>query len=327
MARIMSTKIKLKHLKPNPFRDLAHYPIHREKLEMLKASIRTTGFWDNLLVRKSGTNFEVAYGHHRLEALKELVNESVINEDYELELPVRTLDDAAMIRIMASENIEEYRVTSDIIDETVRVTREFISHATKTPASELTAADISQFLGGGWNEDKIATSLQRLGLFDRGTLKREQMKGLSLTAAKGIQREVAKVERSVVRGALEKVEDDDEVTEDERKRIRHQAQKVAKHVAEVLSEHVRGGGSAGKLKERSLDAQVETIPADAADDERKLSTIDAAARAVNARDFQRKIEMLLRYKEYMSSDAKHELSGTLREVMGWCKQMLETLNE
>src|ERR1043165_1634389 len=115
---IMSTKIKLNQLKPNPFRDMAHYPIHREKLEMLKASIRTTGFWDNLLVRKAGSHFEVAYGHHRLEALKELVRENVLDENYDFELPVRNLDDAAMIRIMASENIEEYRVTSDIIDET-----------------------------------------------------------------------------------------------------------------------------------------------------------------------------------------------------------------
>ncbi len=103
-----------------------------------------------------------------------------------------------------------------------------------------------------------------------------------------------------MRGALEDSDDPNDITEDERKRIRHQAHKVAKHVADVLSEHVRGGGSAGKIKERSLDAQAEMIPDDAPADERKLSTIDAAARAVNARDFQRKIDMLMKYKEYMS---------------------------
>ena len=138
-----------------------------------------------------------------------------------------------MIRIMASENIEEYRVTSDIIDETVRVTREYIQRETKTPVDEIGAADISQFLGGGWHEDKVAASLQRLTLFDRGTLKREQVSGLSHTAAKGIQREVAKVERAVVRGALESSDAPEEITEDDRKRIRNQAQKVAKHVADV----------------------------------------------------------------------------------------------
>ncbi len=323
----MATKIKHKQNKPNPNRDMEHYPIHRDKVEILKASIRTTGFWDNLLVRKTGAHFEVAYGHHRLAALKELVKESLIDEEFELELPVRSLDDASMIRIMASENLEEYRVTSDIIDETVRVTREYIQRETKSALNEIGAADISQFLGGGWHEDKVAASLQRLTLFDRGTLKREQVSGLSHTAAQGIQREVAKVERAVVRGALEDADGGEDVTEEERKRIRHQAQKVAKHVADVLSDHVRTGGSLGKIKEKSLDAQTEMVPEDAPDDERRLSTIDAAARAVNARDFQRKMEMLLKYKEYMSPGAKHELAGTLREVVGWCKQMLEALEE
>lgn len=320
----MATKILLKQLRPNPFRDLKHYPIHREKIEALKASIRTTGFWDNLLVRKAGATFEVAYGHHRLEALKELVKESLIDEDFELELPVRNLDDAAMIRVMASENLEEYRVTVDLIDETVRVTREYIQRETRTPVEEITAADVSQFLGGGWHEDKVSASLGRLRLFDTGMLKREQVSGLSATAATGIQREVSKVEKSIVRDAVQNA-DDDEFTEEDRKRIRGQAQKVASHVAEVLSEHVRNGGQVSALKERSLDAQAEMIPEDAPADERRLSTIDAAARAVHARDFQRKIEMLLKYKEYLSPGAKHELVGTLKEVSGWCRQMIETL--
>ncbi len=323
----MSTKIQLKHLRPNPFRDLSHYPIHREKVEALKASIRTTGFWDNLLVRKAGSEFEVAYGHHRLEALKELVKESVIDEDLELELPVRNLDDATMIRVMASENLEEYRVTADLIDETVRVTREFIQRETKTATRDITAADISQFLGGGWNEDRVGRSLQRLRLFDEGTLTRTQVAGLSASAASGIQREIMKVQKAVVRDAMEKEEDDEDFTEEDRKRIRGQAQRIAKHVAGALSDHLQNGGQASKLKERSLDAQAELIPEEAPEDERRLSTIDAAARAVHARDFQRKVEMLMKYKEYMSPGARHELSGTLKEVAGWCRQMIGVLEE
>jgi len=324
----MSTKIPFKQLRPNPFRDLAHYPIHRDKVEALKASIRTTGFWDNLLVRKAGANFEVAYGHHRLEALKELVKESVIDDDFELELPVRNLDDAAMIRVMASENLEEYRVTADLIDETVRVTREFIQRETKTSVRDITAADISQFLGGGWSEDKVARSLQRLRLFDEGTLTRAQIAGLTPSAASGIQREITKVERAVTRDAIERAEeDDDDFSEEDRKRIRGQAQKIAKHVAGALTDHRHNGGQSSKLKEKSLDAQAELIPEDAPEDERRLSTIDAAARAVNARDFQRKVEMLMKYKEYMSPGARHELSGTLKEVAGWCRQMLQGLEE
>jgi hypothetical protein len=317
-------KISVQQLRPNPYRDLSRYPILREKVEALKASIRSTGFWDNVLVRKAddGSHFELAYGHHRLEALKELIDEKAFDAEQELELCVRKLDDATMIRIMANENVNEYHVTSEIIDETIRVAREYIQAQSKTPLTEITPSDISQFLGGTWNEDKVGISLQRLGLFDRGVIKREQLKGLSHTAAKGIQREVAKVERTMLRQKMSELEEDDEITEQERKRVRAQVHKVANHVAQVLSDHVRGGGTMNDAKERSLDAQAEMIPEDAPPDERQLSTIDAAARAVNGREFQRKVELLLRYREYMSPDAREELSIKLKEMAAWCKEMV-----
>ncbi|HYG74408.1 MAG TPA: ParB/RepB/Spo0J family partition protein [Planctomycetota bacterium] len=319
-------KISLTDLRPNPYRDLARYPIVRQKVESLKASIRSTGFWDNVLVRKAedGAHYELAYGHHRLEALKELVREEIIEKDYQLDVPVRKIDDATMIRIMANENVEEFKVTAEIIDETVRVTREFIMKETRTPMQEITASDISQFLGGCWTEDKVEVALQRLSLFDRGTLQREQLKGLSHTAARSIQREVARIEKTMVRDELERLEsDDEEVTEQERKRVRAQVQKVANHVAQVLSDHIRNGGTMGEAKEKSIEAQIEMLPED--EEQRRLSTIDAAARAVNAKDFERKVEMLMRYRDHMSEEARSELEGKLRDLGAWCKQMVETL--
>lgn len=324
-------KINLKDLRPNPYRDSERYPIHREKVETLKASIRTTGFWDNVLVRKSsdGKHYEIAYGHHRLEALRELVHEKLIEADFQLDLPVRNLDDAAMIRIMANENVQEYRVTSEIIDETVRVTREFIQQQSKTPLNEISASDISQFLGGTWNEDRVDVSLKRLGLFDRGTLKREQLKGMSHSAARSVQREVARVEKTMTRDKLESqaASDDEEVTEQDRKRIRSQVQKVANHVAQALSDHLRNGGGTSEVREKSIEAQAEMVPEDAPPDERALSTIDSAARGINAKEFQRKVELLLRYRAYMSTDARDELTGKLSDLANWCKQSLGLLDE
>jgi hypothetical protein len=320
-------KISLSQLKANPYRDMARYPIHREKVEALKASIRALGFWDNVVARKTedGAHFELAYGHHRLQALLELVNEKVLESDFELDLPVRKLDDAAMLRVMANENMETYRVTADVIDETVRVAREYIHRETKTPLAEITASDISQFLGGSWNESRAAVSLQRLGLFDRGTLRREQLKGLSHSAARSVQSEVGKVEKTLMRNKMARLDEDEEVTEQDRKTIRAQVQKVATHVAQALSDHLRGGGKAVEVREKSLDAQVEMLPEDGSEEERKLSTIDAATQAVNARDFQRKIEMLLRYREHMSADAKHDLAVKLKDVSIWCKEKLAEL--
>ncbi|MCY3021266.1 MAG: ParB/RepB/Spo0J family partition protein, partial [Planctomycetota bacterium] len=203
-------KIALRDLRPNPYRDMAQYPIHREKVEALKASIRATGFWDNMLVRKApgGAHYELAYGHHRLEALKELVREKVIEAGFEMDVPVRKLDDATMIRIMANENAAEFRVTAEVIDDTVRVAREYLQRQTKTAASQITASDISQFLGGSWNESKVQVSLQRLGLFDRGTMRREQLAGLSHTAARSIQREVGRVEKTMLKDEVARQEAD-----------------------------------------------------------------------------------------------------------------------
>jgi hypothetical protein len=191
---------------------------------------------------------------------------------------------------------------------------------------DITASDISQFLGGSWHEDKVSTALTRLGLFDRGTIRREQLKGLSHTAAKAVQREVAKVEKTILRDQMDRLEEtEEEVTEQERRKVRAQVQKAANHVAQVLADHVRDGGGMGDFKEKSIVAQAQMIPEDAPPDARSLSTIDAAAKSVNAREFQRKMEMLLKYGSYMSPDAKRELVNKLRDLSSWCKDVLEKL--
>ena len=321
-------KINLKDLRSNPFREEGMYPIHRAKLDALKASIRATGFWDNMLARKSanGAHYELAYGHHRLAALKELVREKLLEADFEVDIAVRKLDDEAMLKIMASENSDEYKATPDVLDETIRVAREYIQRQTKTPLHEISASDIAQFLGGSWTEAKINVSLQRLGLFDRGVVKREQLKGLPPGASRGVQREVSRVEKTMLKSEMEGLEEDDEeVTEQDRKRIRAQVQEAASHVAQVLAEHLRAGGSTADIKEKSIEAQAETLPEDATGDARRLSTIDAAALAVSSKEFQRKVDLLLRYRQYMSAEVQNGLKSKLRDLAGWCKQVMEQL--
>ena len=69
----------------------------------------------------------------------------------------------------------------------------------------------------------------------------------------------------------------------------------------------------------------ETLPEDASDEERCLSTIDAAAESASPREFQRKVELLMRYRQYISADVQSALKGKLRDLAGWCKQMMEQL--
>jgi len=112
--------VKVKDIQANPYRNIDKYPIDREKVETLKQTIQKTGFWDNILLRKSPTNnhYEQAYGHHRLVAVRELGIK-------EIDVPVKDISDIAMIQIMADENFG-WGVTPAIAFETVRAAKRFI---------------------------------------------------------------------------------------------------------------------------------------------------------------------------------------------------------
>ncbi len=160
-------KIKLKDLRFNPFHDINIHRIERKKIEELKNSIRTTGFWDNLIVRKSEEDvgrpfklevYEIAYGYHRLIALRELVQEQLIDEDYEIECPVRKLDDAAMVRIMAASNRPAYGFQDKAY--TIQDVLNYIAKECRVETKDITASDVAAFLGSGWTEKEIKPILK-----------------------------------------------------------------------------------------------------------------------------------------------------------------------
>lgn len=57
-------KVKLKAIKPNPFRDFTNYPNQENKLKSLEVSIKDMGFWDKLIVSENGDCIELVYGYH-----------------------------------------------------------------------------------------------------------------------------------------------------------------------------------------------------------------------------------------------------------------------
>jgi ParB-like chromosome segregation protein Spo0J len=109
-------RVKVKDILPNPFRKTNRYPIMREKVLALRESIKETTFWDNIVARKvDGGKVEIAYGHHRLQALKD-----ELGGDAEVNLIVRDLSDEEMFKVMARENLEEWKHDASIARETVR---------------------------------------------------------------------------------------------------------------------------------------------------------------------------------------------------------------
>ena len=173
-------KVKLKAIKPNPFRDFTNYPIQDEKVKSLESSIKDTGYWDKLIVRQNGDGIELVYGHHRLQALK-----NINGEDLEIEVSVKDYSDDDMIKIMANENDAAYNATPANVDESVKAVRDYLesnpearrkvlsSGDSKDKRARLGAPMISKYLGGNFNQTKVQDSLARLNAIENGIVSAE----------------------------------------------------------------------------------------------------------------------------------------------------------
>lgn len=169
-------KIKLKHLEPNPFR--GDYKLDQKIVNSLKCSIRASGFWDNLMAREivehkdvfRVRHWQICYGHHRLAALKGLCDESVLDLDFEIEVPIRRLDDSAMVRIMALERSPDFVAGNvNLFDQTVDVVRKYI--ISMTNETTISAEDVAVFVSQPWERAQVKRAYARLGLNADGTQK------------------------------------------------------------------------------------------------------------------------------------------------------------
>ena len=107
---------RLKDIQSNPFRHMDRYPISRVKVDSLKESINSTTFWENVVARKTKDGCaELAYGHHRLIALRELYGDK-----HEINLIIKPLSDEMMLQMMARENLTEWGSNVAVEHETVR---------------------------------------------------------------------------------------------------------------------------------------------------------------------------------------------------------------
>jgi len=195
-------KVKIKDLRPNPFRNIKSYPINEAKVKNLISSIEQTGFWDNILTRQKNGKIEIAYGHHRLMALQRK-----FKSDHIIDIPIKDLDDPAMIKIMANENDEDWATSAAIIDETIRATKRFLlsppgqTHIKiKNPKRKINyqyskeAFWIAKFLGGTWGEKKVYSSLQRIKAVENGEVDKKAIENLpTAKAAERFTRHVKKI--------------------------------------------------------------------------------------------------------------------------------------
>jgi hypothetical protein len=104
-------------IRPNPHRNFTRNPLREDQVVKLLESIDRTGFWENLVVRESPARngeYQLAYGHNRLEALRR-------KRIVEVRLPVAGLNDWDMYQAMRDENETQQEVTPNIAFENVEV--------------------------------------------------------------------------------------------------------------------------------------------------------------------------------------------------------------
>ena len=116
--RIMKTmKFRIGAIQPNPFRAIKRYPLRPDKIEALRESFKKAGgFWENIVarIRKDGIP-EIAYGHHRLEALRQ-----EYDADHEISLIIGDPDDETMLRMMLKENLDTWGSSASVEQESLR---------------------------------------------------------------------------------------------------------------------------------------------------------------------------------------------------------------
>jgi ParB-like chromosome segregation protein Spo0J len=225
-------EVPLRDIKSNPHRHLENYPYVPAKLEALKRSINDVGFWEGVIARRAGNQFEIAFGHHRIKAARDLDETKLVS------LIVRDLDDYKMLQFMGRENGEDYNADFHVMLETWEAT---VKYAKANPDTfrrqrrKLKATDIARALG--WtnaNDDMNSTAkacANASDLLDKGVMSREDFVGVNVKAAQ----EVA----TTANKRVKQFENADSLTKPQKKaRIKSVTKNAKKQLKEVAAGNI-----------------------------------------------------------------------------------------
>src|SRR5271166_2582521 len=115
---------KLSDVVPNPSRNFQRNPLQEAKVETLIESINATDFWKNVEGRVVNGKLQIAYGHHRVEALRRKYKDE---PDKEFDFCVSDLNDGQMLQRMSRENNETYSSDLGSVIESVAAAVELLA--------------------------------------------------------------------------------------------------------------------------------------------------------------------------------------------------------
>lgn len=229
----------------NPFRRLGDYPFVERKLAALKQSIGDVGLWPGVIARKRGNRYEIAFGHHRVEAARLMKLKTI-------DLIVDDLADERMLGYMGRENMEDYNADFLVMLETWEAAigfRKFSGDSEKTNQ----ALEIARLLG--WIalnsksghpvlNDTARACNAAVKLMKGGHMSRDDLHELTVNQA-----------REIVERVQSRIEQLDRIGK-QTKRPPREVEKAKRHVAkagQVVADQVRKG----RVSHDSIRGQVD----------------------------------------------------------------------
>lgn len=174
-------KVHKEQLTHNPYRDMEKNPVPPHVIASLTASIEKTGFWDNVLGRPAGNEYngmagdelqeyletlsevpsdmivELAYGHRRWVTLNAMDGIEIIN------IPIKVIDDENMLHIMCEENKDDYGADTNVLLETCRQVRVTLHEQAKAFESFEDYAEVHSFFRTAKDWSMAAKDIENIG--------------------------------------------------------------------------------------------------------------------------------------------------------------------
>jgi ParB/RepB/Spo0J family partition protein len=244
MSNIVTVPINL--IDENPHRNLGTYPTMKKKVEALMRSFQDVGVWEGIIARPAGDRYQLAFGHHRFEAAKNLGLS-------EIPLIVRDLSDEEMLKFMGRENSEDFGTEFLIMLNTWEAAVKFL----ECTREKTKPVDIARFLGwmdigssakhpqGAMNHAAMACAAGH-ALLVGGYLSLDDLSGITISAAREI------VQRTHSR--MEQIERSAAATNTPRKQVESAKKHVAKG-AKATARDVKEGRVAQKDIRSTVDTK------------------------------------------------------------------------
>ncbi|RKZ87727.1 MAG: hypothetical protein DRQ39_03750 [Gammaproteobacteria bacterium] len=338
----MKMKMQLRNVRPNPFRHIERYPIQEEKITALKKSIKDTEFWENIVARqKPDGTVEIAYGHHRLHALREMYSGT-----HEFDFIIKDLDETAMCKIMVHENMDEWGSSASVEQESLRAIVEGYADgrielgelSKDTPSSQIryapsfiqggraglnharpyTTTQLASFTG--WKDWKVKAVLASLELIEQGSMKDDDYKGLMSSQQKEVNTEVKRQQKiTAKRVEMLKEEGDTEEAEVVAKRGEAEVKQVANAVIKNFTKDKEKGTPTRTAAEVASDVRASNSPKDAVEfpDINKVAgklAVKIGNLLDDDKEMGRVLRSIIKSKRYLADNYKASLIDNLSDL-------------